>query len=279
MPLIPEQILLDQAQMEFSEDAQYLLATKVQSEYFAGRFSEMTSGWQLDVDKVKGSFSDYKSDPTLLLFTLKPALRKFKKINWEKVVLNRQSKRGFNGEPIRFSELSNIVQLSMGLKSDGEWMKTPPSREFWPGRALPSGGGLYPLELYALALNVKGLPRGLYHFDLLRGGLAQLRSDKSVFDLDHFWAQRALFKQPAVLFFLTAVFRRSRIKYGPRSLRYILLEAGGIATHMGLTANAMGIDFCFDGGGFENRIEDILEIDGQTEALVSTFMVGHTGPP
>jgi SagB-type dehydrogenase family enzyme len=275
MPLMPKPIDSVRADSLPSEDAEYYLATKIQSGYFRYRFAETVNSWQRDREKVKKSFTTYKSYDQKPLIAMKPDLKKFRAMDWEKVVLTRKSERHFDGGSIEFSELSNLLLLSFGLKDGDGWLKRPREVKLWPKRALPSGGGMYPLEAYVLALNVNGLAPGLYHLDLLRGGLSHLHSEPELFRMEEYWAQQSLFEKPAALIFITAIFNKSRVKYGPRALRYILLEAGGIGAHMNLTANAMGLSFCMDGGGFEDKIERMLGIDGRSEGLILNMNIGH----
>lgn len=276
MPIISNQPNFLLENIEFSEDAQYYLSTKVQSEYFSGRFSEKVFKWQNNPLAVSQSYSTYKVYWDKPRIDLKPNLKKFKNLNWEKVVLNRKSSRDFVQRPISYTQLCNLLVMSCGAKENGNWLKKIKNKTHWPRRALPSGGAMYSLEYYILALNVTGLKPGLYHFNIFQGGLSLLRTDQEIFDLDKFWAQRNLFKNPSAIIFVTSIFNKVRVKYGARALRYILLEAGGVGTQMNLLSEAMNLDFCFDGGGYENKIEELIGIDGYREGLITTFVVGHT---
>jgi len=260
---------------EPSEDADYYFATKIQSEFYWRRFEERILAWESNPESAKDSYSTYKVYQGAPRFELQPDLTCFKNINWESVVLNRHSTRGFGRAPVSFAQVSNLLTMSFGLKNHGQWLKGAPPDGAWPSRALPSGGGLYPLECYVLAMAVDGLPRGLYHLSLSHGCLSQLRTDPATFDFRTFWGQHRLFGEPSVIFFVTSIFAKSRIKYGARSLRYILLEAGGIASHSNLVAGAMGLDFCIDGGGYENKIEELIGLDPRQEGQIITFMAGH----
>ena len=93
-------------------------------------------------------------------------------------------------------------------------------------RAAPSGGALYPLELYVASLRVPGLEGALFHYDPLRHGLELLRpigADDSVGALTPY---PELLVECSAFVVVTAVFWRSRFKYGQRAYRFALLEAG-----------------------------------------------------
>lgn len=287
MPLLPNQYnyLVDES--EYSEDLLYLLATKINSGYFRRRMVDQVRSWQSDPQKRRDSFSSYKTYFHSPRVPLRANLKIFRQIDWEKTVLSRSSRRGFIEKPIRFSQLSNLLKMSGALKEKGKWSATPsdpadrlPERTvgFNKRRALPSAGALYPLEIYVFARNVTGLQSGLYHFNVLHRALSLIGKESAELSLD--WlSQSQLFGEPAAIGFVTCIPARSRIKYGPRCLRFILLEAGGLVSHMNLLASAMGLGFCYDGGGYEDKIEGMLEIDGYSELLVTQFAIGHCPDP
>lgn len=260
---------------EYSEDALYYLSTKVQSEYFGGRFSSRIAAWYGNREAMSKA-AEYKQYQGGKNVPLKPDLKTFNKIDWEEVVLKRESKREFNGGAVPYSAISNLLLMSCGLKENGAWIRPSTKKSNRPRRALPSGGALYPLEYYILALNVSGLPKGLYHFNTFLSGLTLIAKDKSVLDFPALCSQRQFFNKPAAVIYTTAVFERSRAKYGPRALRFILLEAGGVNAQMCLLSAAMNLDCCTDGAGFEDKIEQMIGIDGRTEGLVSTFVLGRS---
>ena len=285
MPLLPNQVDLQFEEIEDSEDMQYLLATKVNNEFYGRRFSEQIMKWQSDPFQVERSRQNYKIYHDAEHIKLQPNLTSFRTIDWENVVLNRGSKRAFTAKDITFEQLSNLLVLTCGLKENGRWQAAElpaadgsldRARFHGMRRALPSGGAMYPLELYVLVRHVQGLEPGLYHMNVLFQRLSRIKAMPDPFDISQIMSQHALFDQPSALIYITAISERSRIKYGPRGLRFILLEAGGMATQMNLVANAMGLDFCLDGGGFESKIEAFLGIDGYREALVSQMHLGYS---
>ncbi len=285
MPILPRQPNMLFENIAASEDALYLHSTKLQSEFYTGLFTEQVQKWQDDPNQVAKSARNFKIFYNAPFFPMRPDLQKFKRINWERAVLQRRSQRHFDSRPILFSQLSTLLLLCTGLKKNGKWLKLPPPDPLGHvdmgqlqscNRALPSGGALYPLELYLLVRRVKGLSPGLYHVNVLFQALSQLVRHDQPMPLAGTIAQDVLFGEPAVVLFVTAVFERTRVKYGARGLRYIMLEAGGLGTQMNLLANAMGLSFCYDGGGYEDRIESLLGIDGEREGLISQLMLGHS---
>jgi SagB-type dehydrogenase family enzyme len=275
VPLITQHPNSPSDDRECSEDALYYLSTKLQSDYFTGRYGDMVRAWRNEAGNGKKCSADYKSYPDRPCHELAPDLELFRRIDFERIVLQRMSTRSFSGIPIGFTEFSNLLVMSAGLKESGRWLKSARDRSHWPRRALPSGGAAYPLELYVLALNIESLPLGLYHHDSLRGGLARLAVNCESLRPRDIWPQHEAFENPAALIFLTAVFERTRAKYGPHALYHILMEAGAIGTQMNLVATAMELGFCFGGSGFADKIEDLIGIDGRAEGHIVSFCLGR----
>jgi SagB-type dehydrogenase family enzyme len=273
MPLLPSVTNSSGPSLEFFEDEALYLATKFNSEYFGPRSTERVRAWLKDPMAQATARAIRPKPSTKKLIRLCPNLTRFRRINWERVVLERESQRSFVKKNISFTELSNLLVMTCAPKDEEGWLPKPTAGS-WPKRALPSGGGIYPLEIYVLARNVSGLKPGFYRYDVLGGGLEQVRAGQP--KLDETWMQKPLFGEPSALIFVTAVFNRTRAKYGARALKFILLEAGGLGVQMNLAANAMGLGFCFDGGGFDDRWESLLGIDGRSEGLITQFVVGHS---
>src|SRR5439155_15185069 len=86
-------------------------------------------------------------------------------------------------------------------------------------RAVPSGGALYPLELYVLALDVVGIEASALHYNPFRHRLEVLgaldAAEVRAAIVDPSVADRA-----AAVIVVTAMFWRSRFKYGVRGYRF-----------------------------------------------------------
>lgn len=142
-------------------------------------------------------------------------------------------------------------------------------------RGVPSAGGLFPLELYAVACDVEGLRDGLYHYNVRRHALEPLRSEGVFEELNAALMTGPFVTHANLVLVLTAVFTRSQKKYGPRGYRYILLEAGHVAQSLCLLAAERGLGSLCMGGFHDSRLNRFLGLDGVTEAAVYTVAVGH----
>jgi SagB-type dehydrogenase family enzyme len=70
------------------------------------------------------------------------------------------------------------------------------------------------------------------------------------------------------------MFNRTKIKYGERGYRYILLDAGYIGENIYLVSNAMGLGVVSIGGFIDDDINELLDINGVDEAVIYIFAIG-----
>jgi SagB-type dehydrogenase family enzyme len=146
-----------------------------------------------------------------------------------------------------------------------------------PGRrTAPSAGGLYPLDFFVFANRVEGLPVGTYSFDPSSYTLSLLRASVRREELDEAYFASWL-AEAAVGVFLSAVFARSRFKYGLRGYRLVLLEAGHIIQNALLAASAIGLQARPVGGFFDRALNRLFDLDGVNEAIVYAIVAGRTG--
>ena len=201
-------------------------------------------------------------------------------------VKRRRSVRSFSASPITLIELSRLLWISAGITNS---YITPHGQEFY--RAAPTAGALYPIETYIVANRVEDLDPGLYHYrvagrDMLERPIAegshsleQLR----VGDLRQEIAESAL-DQPfcgkaGAVFLWTAVFARSAWKYGERAYRYFYLDAGHMAAHLSLAAVSQGLGSCPVAAFYDEEVNALLGVDGESEGIVYMTAVGRPSRP
>ena len=176
----------------------------------------------------------------------------------------RRSTRAYGDAPISLDELASLLRAAYGVTG------TLAGQQL---RCAPSGGALYPLELYVVAAEVAGLEPGLYHYDPLRDVLERVRGAQRR-ELEGLTPYDELVVPSAAVVAISAVFWRSRFKYGARAYRFALLEAGHAAQNYLLAATALGLSACPVGGFFDRRVDALLGIDGLHEASLYLLPVG-----
>jgi SagB-type dehydrogenase family enzyme len=150
----------------------------------------------------------------------------------EKAIKQRRTVRSFRDRPLDQQQFSQILWSAQGITQDGGFK-----------RAAPSGGALYPADVYAVLgeRGVRGLAAGLYHYDPADHSVRKMaggdrRKEVAVASLSQMWMARA-----AVLFLITLEFDRITIKYGDRGIRYALIEVGHIGQNIFLQCQALGL--------------------------------------
>lgn len=92
-------------------------------------------------------------------------------------------------------------------------------------RYVPSGGGLYPSELYAY-LKIDGLPRGIYHYDVAHHRLIRLREGNYDAYLERALGHRCPLSSCFGAVFVSTLFWKNFYKYNNFSYRLQGLDAG-----------------------------------------------------
>lgn len=188
--------------------------------------------------------------------------------DWPKVELGRALAARASASPVPDSELSLGELATLASALNGRWENGR--------RTIPSGGALYPLELYVFANRVAGVPPGLYHFDPFQRCLELLPFDSE--SLARALVEPGLARAPALLA-ITGVFWRSRFKYGQRGYRFTLIEAGHAMQNALLTAAALGVASLPIGGYYDSVLDGILGVNGVDESAVYLVALGRNGAP
>ena len=186
----------------------------------------------------------------------------------EQTIAARRSIRRFSGAPLGLEELARLLFFTYG-RTDRRG----------PFRAVASGGALYPLELYVVALTVDGLEPGIYHYGVETGCLDVVRPGESLAALKRLVAWEGIdIDNASLAIVVTAAFRRNTVKYLDRGYRLVLMEAGEVAQNLCLLATSMDLGACLLGGFNDDLLSDFLDIDGVNEAPLLPVLVGRPAP-
>lgn len=185
----------------------------------------------------------------------------------QEAIARRHSARRFGGRPLSLQELATLLRFANGLVEPGG--EAPVAR-----RAVPSGGGLYPTELYVLPLDVVGLGPGAYHYDVLQHELARFVDLPAEPALGRACYLGKALPTASVAFAISACFERQSVKYAERAYRFTLLECGHVAQNILLMATAMGLDALPVGGFMDDDVHDYLQLDGRREAVLYLILMG-----
>jgi SagB-type dehydrogenase family enzyme len=182
----------------------------------------------------------------------------------------RRSERKFASGDVTLLELATVLHAGYGVTHPAG------SDDPQPLRAVPSGGALYPLEVYVALARVQGAEAGLYHFDPLRHVL-EVRSPAAspLQGLRETAIYPEIVEGCAAVLLVTGVFWRSRFKYGLRGYRFVLLEAGHLAQNVLLVCAALGLAAVPLGGFYDRPVDDLLGADGVNESILYAVCLGR----
>jgi len=191
------------------------------------------------------------------------------------VLKNRRSERSFRDEGITKQDIATVLGHAA---APTETERTNEKTETF--RPYPSGGGLFPVEIYPVILDGKDVADGIYYYsprthclrtlnqaDGWRGEFLEAFMDESF--------SREIIRDTAATFVLTGCFSRSKAKYGPAGYRFTLFEAGHVAQNLLLTTEGLGLGGVPIGSFLDDSLDSVLNLDGVNEASIYPIAIGH----
>lgn len=174
----------------------------------------------------------------------------------ERLLQQRRSIRSFSKQAISLGMLGQLLWAAQGI--------THPHGL----RTTPSAGALYPLEIYVVAGMVDGLPPAVYHYQAKGHLLVQTtegdrRQALSSAALEQSWLSHA-----AAVVVFSAIYARTRHKYGQRAERYVHIEAGHAAENLFLQAEALALGTVVVGAFNDGEVSKLLELPDDTQPLI-----------
>jgi len=142
-------------------------------------------------------------------------------------------------------------------------------------RAAPSAGALYPIETYLVVNNVEELQEGIYHYGIRRHELEVLKKGSFGKAVCRAGLDQVMCVEAAVVFIWSAIFDRSKFKYGQRAYRYIYLDAGHMAENLALAAVSIGMGSCQIGALYDDEVNELIDIDGIKESVIYMSVIGY----
>ncbi|WP_426566075.1 SagB/ThcOx family dehydrogenase [Angustibacter sp. McL0619] len=188
------------------------------------------------------------------------------------VVAQRVSTSPPGAEGLTAAELSSVLFLAYGA--------TPvPGDPRVHRRPVPSGGALYPLDLY-VAVGPEGLGdseigSGLFHYDPFRHCLEELRDGRGWDQVVTASIAQSTVRGSSVVLCMVACFARQTGKYGERGYRFTYLEAGHVGQNVGLACTGLGLGCLPFASIYDAAVEQALGVDGLHESLVHTVLLGR----
>ena len=180
-------------------------------------------------------------------------------VSLETAIKRRRTIRSFTSEPLSLEQCSQLFWAAQGITEDRGFK-----------RAAPSGGALYPMDVYAVVGEncVKGLESGAYHYDPKSHAVSlvskgDLRNKVAGAALSQTWMATA-----PLNILITAEYDRITSKYGKRGIRYAIIEAGHIGQNILLQSEAMGLGAGIVGAFNDEKVRQVVNIHPNHEPLL-----------
>ncbi|UGQ16587.1 MULTISPECIES: SagB family peptide dehydrogenase [unclassified Borrelia] len=232
------------------------------------------------------TISRYLQDPAIIANTSRKESREFDenivylpkvkrlKIKLEEALYNRKSSRSFKSKKLSMVNLSTVLYYSVG-DTRYEQIELGAFKIRQARRTYPSGGGLYPIDIYFYVNGVEHLDNGFYLYQ---------PSNNSVFKMGVSLCEIkeliniAFFKDSVnfnVAFFFVYRYEVNYLKYSEMSLIFAFIELGAIHQNLALVSTALNLGYCNLGGFDKVELEKILKLDGISDHVVSASVLGN----
>lgn len=196
------------------------------------------------------------------------------------VIRSRRSKRDFSGQTLTLKDLSTILFYAQGITGRLPIRNMPETvtlgeKNTLELRTAPSGGGLYPVDLYFYTINLESLENGFYRYVPQHHAVSKIKGvpkDFNIRALSQFGDIDPL-KGGILVFFAYRLYANSR-KYGDSGLAFAFIEVGEIAQNIHLACTALGAGACDIGGYTKQAIEENLDLDGITSHIIHLIILG-----
>ncbi len=159
---------------------------------------------------------------------------------------------------------------------------TPSAAPMTPGappscRPYPSGGGLYPVEMLIYSATITDLPPAFYYYQALAHRLVPAAPAQSDFEMKRLFSNQPVDGASFFVLLYLDFMRVGLSKYGLKSYRLALLEAGHIAQCLLLAATAAGRDTLPLCGFDDEPLSRAAGLHYPCEAIVYAIAIGRRG--
>lgn len=232
--------------------------------------------------QIDGSYKTY-GDPSAVPVSSSdlPVVPLGKLLRQRQSVTPASAAEHFGGGPVTIDALGTVLRAGYG-EVRRRMVSVGPFEYSRGGRTVPSGGGLYPLELYAWSGTAatqgpSTTPGEVYHFHpvlhlLERTGIHVPSCLPWFPDLGY---DTSL---PPSIVVITGLHRRTTRKYGERGYRFLLLEAGHVMQNMLLAATALGVPSAPIGGFLDDVVAHALRLDPAQEYPLYCLFLASAQP-
>lgn len=161
----------------------------------------------------------------------------------EEAIVKRRSIRDFSDEKISLEELSQILWAAQGI-----------TEKRWGFRSVPSAGALYPIEIFVV------MQEGVYQYKTRNHSLKLILKEDVRSELSTAALSQDFIRRAPVSVVITAIFERTKRKYGERGKRYVYIEAGHVSQNIYLQCESLNLGTCAVGAFYDDSVQGVLRI-------------------
>jgi SagB-type dehydrogenase family enzyme len=170
------------------------------------------------------------------------------KVSVEQALLMRRSVKEYRDEPLSLADVAQLLWAAQGI-----------NRPETSHRTVPSAGSTYPIDVYAIVADVKGIEKAAYQYKPEEHRLAKVKEGDVVAELAAALEQDWVGKAPLVIVFV-AVWERGTSRFGDEGIKYSHMEVGHASQNVYLQAAALNLGTRVIGGAREEPIRKVLDI-------------------
>ena len=190
-----------------------------------------------------------------------------KKIDIVSAISGRKSRRSFTSSGLSLEELTFLLWATQGIRQ--------PEGGNPAFRTVPSAGARHSLETYLFIMRVHGIARGLYRYLPIENELLFLTEMEDMEkQLIFACLGQSYAAGGAVTFVWTTIPYRMEWRYSLAAHRVILIDAGHVCQNLYLACEAIDAGTCAIGAYDQERLDVLLDIDGEDECTLYLAPVG-----
>lgn len=241
-------------------------------------------------DFLKSNFNDFKKiktdrdkglakplankpyDKDAIMIELPDVNRDIAKKGVYQSIKDRRSTRLYSEENISLDELSYLLWATQGI--------TKTTKSGLTLRTVPCSGATHSFESYLIIMKVEGLKQGIYRYEpiahklLFIGQINKIDEQVDDITLDQPFVQNFA-KKAAVLFAWATIPYRSEWKFDMTAHKKILIDIGHVCQNLYLASESVDLGACAIGIYDQDKIDQLLEIDGEEEFVIYMAAVGN----
>jgi len=195
----------------------------------------------------------------------------------EQVLLRRRSERQYTGDIISDEHVSAVLQAANGVTAESAANLACGEQVRFKLRAAPSGGGIYPIDIYLVSLRIKNIAKGIYQYSSIENSLF-LKADETKINklMSMFSVPEELISFSRANYFLIFVGHpwKTMRKYGNRGIRFLFHEIGCISQNIHLANTSLGLGSVDCASFYEDEVNQLLQFDGVNQSALHMIVTG-----